>query len=430
VGQSVLTPAVNQAPHFRQIGDVPAFVGDGADDLACGCGASVLVRGHRPGTLLAIGIECAACGSVTATPGLGANQQVPFGVRAVERNRMPVPQPITLAPGMVLADRDELVRVDRLSAPRDIQAAPFDMSEATLAAARADYDRLSGGQFAAHRNAQPPDTDDANTDNAVAGLARLPLAWALAQLQPGVATKGWWCLDKEPDAVAAVQLGAFREFSQVWSGHPLFPAMAASAAGAGFSTHALAVFAAARCMAKDGNRIDFTPPGATAVLAPPGGDIALAPRSGVGQIDGFYIQTSPTERLPIHVRRFDRFDWPRRLAASPATARAAVIDALIATQTRINARQHGFLVLSVGSVVRSVDMPVIEGLQQTLQERGRRHRGLAGVALMLPKIYPTARSDQVAFGWIFLPYANPHFSHGNVQVGPSRNDVMRATPIA
>ncbi len=415
---------MERAPHFLQVGDAPIFVGDGTDDLACRCGASVLVRGLRPGVLLAIDLECAACGAIATTPGLGADQVVPFGVHTADRNRMTVAQPITLPPGVTLGDRDELVRVDRMSAPRDLPAAPFEMSDATLSAAAAEYDRLSGGQLAAHRRAVPPNighpTGDPNTGDAVRGLARLPVAWALGQLAPGVATEGWKCLAEEPDAVAAVQLGAFREFAQVWSQHPLFPAMAASAAATGFSTHSLAVFAAARSMVKDGNRIGF---------APPGGGIAVTPPGGGGRIDGFYIETSPTERMPVHVRRFDGFDWPRGSAANAAATRAAAIDALIATQGRINARQPGFLVLSVGAVHRQVDQALVDGMNQTMGERGRRHRGLAGVMLLLPKIVPTARPDQVVFSWMFLPFANPHFSYGKVALGMSRDAAMRSSPF-
>jgi hypothetical protein len=415
---------LERAPHFLQVGDAPIFVGDSTNELACRCGASVLACGLRPGTLLAIDIECAACGAITTTPGLGADQVVPFGVRTAERNRMTVEQPITLAPGVTLGDRDELARVDRLSAPRDLPAAPFDISDATLAAAAAEYDRLSGGQLAAHRRAVPPNIGDPmgdpNAGDAVGGLARLPLAWALGQLAPGVATEGWKCLAEDPDTVAAVQLGAFREFSQVWSQHPLFPAMAASAAASGFSTHSLAVFAAARCMVKDGNRIGFTPPG---------GGIAVAPPGGGGRIDRFHIETSPTERIPVHVRRFDGFDWPRGSGANAAATRAAAIDALIAAQGRINARQPGFLVLSVGAVHRQVDQALVDGMNQTMGERGRRQRGLAGVMLLLPKIVPTARSDQAVFSWMFLPFANPHFAHGKVALGMSRDEVMRASPF-
>ena len=415
---------MERAPHFLQVGDAPIFVGDGTDDLACRCGTSVLVRGLRPGVLLAIDLECAACGAIATTPGLGADQVVPFGVHTADRNRMTVAQPITLPPGVTLGDRDELVRVDRMSAPRDVPAAPFEMSDATLSAAAAEYDRLSGGQLAAHRRAVPPNighpTGDPNTGDAVRGLARLPVAWALGQLAPGVATEGWKCLAEEPDAVAAVQLGAFREFAQVWSQHPLFPAMAASAAATGFSTHSLAVFAAARCMVKDGNRIGFTPPG---------GGIAVAPPGGGGRIDRFHIETSPTERMPVQVRRFDGFDWPRGSAANAAATRAAAIDALNATQGRINARQPGFLVLSVGAVHRQVDQALVDGMNQTMGERGRRHRGLAGVMLLLPKIVPTARSDQAVFSWMFLPFANPHFSYAKVALGVSRDAAMRSSPF-
>ena len=60
---------------------------------------------------------------------------LPIGVRVVERNRMAVAEPLVLAPGMVLADRDELARIDRLCAPRNVPAEPFEMSAATLEAA-------------------------------------------------------------------------------------------------------------------------------------------------------------------------------------------------------------------------------------------------------------------------------------------------------
>ncbi len=448
-GGAVLTTGPGPAPHFRQLGEAPVFVGGGADDLLCRCAGSTLVRGNRPGALLAIGIECAACGAVTVTPGLPKGQELPQGVRVVERNRMAVAEPLVLAPGLVLADRDELARVDRLSAPHALPAAPFEMSAATLAAAAAEYDRLSGGQLDAHRRAV------AAADEA-AGLGRLPLAWALAQLEDGVGRPGWWCLAKEPDAVAAMILGAFREFPLVWSQHPRFPAMAASVAQSGFSIHALAVFAAARCVAADGNRIGFAQPGSGIGPTPPSGGVGPTPPSGgvgptphsgdvgptphsgaVGPtphsgdapIDGFHIETGPTERLPVVVRRFDRFDWPGGADASPATARAAAIDALIASQARINPRQPGFLVVSVGAARRTIDPAVLAGLDQTMRQRARRHRSLAGVALILPSIQAAERSDQVTFGWSFVPFGNPQYGHGSVRTGESREGLMQAPPL-
>ena len=388
------------APHFRQLGVAPVFVGDGADDLLCHCAGSTLVRGNRPGALLAIAIECAACGAITITPGLPPDQVLPTGVRVVERNGMAVSEPLTLAPGMVLADRDELIRVDRRSTPRAVPAEPFEMSAATLAAIAADYDRLSGGQLAAHRRAVAANPAD--------GPGPLPLAWALARLEASVDKPGWWCLAEEPDAVAAMLLGAFREFPLVWSQHPLFPAMAAAVARTGFSIHALAVFAAARSMAADGNRIGFTPP------------------SGDGPIDTFHIETVPTQRLRVVARRFDRFDWPGGSDATPATARAAAIDTMVASQRQINARQPGLLVVSVGAARRAIDDAVLAGLAQTMLERGRRHRGMAGLALILPSIQATGRSDHVAFGWSFVPFGNPHYGHGTVRMGESRERPVQA----
>jgi hypothetical protein len=377
---------VTEPPHFVQFGNAPVFVGSGADDLACACGESVLVRGYRPGALLAIAIECAQCGEATTTPGLPAGEVLPPGVRVVTRERQPVPTSMVLAPETVLADRDELLRVDELTRPRVVSDASIALTEATVSATAADYDRLTGGRLATDLTA----TSAIQIDG-LAKLPALPLAWALGRLETGVERPGWWCLAEEPDAVATIQLGAFREFEAAWSGHPLYDAMVASAAAEGFSTHALAVFAAARAMVESGNRVGFT-----------------RPPAGQTRIDSFHIEASPTERHTVLVRPFDLFDWPGGQGADVAVARARAIDALIASQGRINLRRPGVLVLSVGAVRRQVDPVIIQGVAEVLDARWRRHRGLLGVALVLPKVYPTARSDLVTFGWTFLPAVNPH----------------------
>ena len=384
-------------PHFVQVGDGPVLTGPGTDDLVCACGESVLVRGVRATSLLSIAISCARCGAVTATPGLPPGEMLPPGVRVIERERRPVPTPFVLGAETILADRDELIRIDELTKPRKPASETMPVTAGTLDAVEADYDRLSGGRLAAHRATLPPDGFDLAN-----GLPKLPLVWALGQVRAGLERPGWWCLDQEPDAVAANIIAAFREFVSVWSGHPLFEAMAASAAADGFSTHGLAAFAAARAMSEAGNRVVFN-------RQPP----------GQATIDEFAIELSPTERLAVLVRRFDAFDWPRGTGREGAAARARAIDALIASQGRINLRRPGVLVLSVGPVHRQVDPMIIQGLAEAVDGRWRRQRGLVGVALVLPKIYATTRSDLVTFGWIFLPTANPSHPNAVMRAGPS-----------
>lgn len=382
-------------PHFVQVGDDPVLTGPGSEDLVCTCGESVLARGVRPASLLAIAIACARCGQVTATAGLPPGEVLPPGVRVVARERRPVPTPYVLGADTVLADREELSRVDELTRPRKPASEAMPITAGTLDAVAADYDRLSGGRLAEARATLPPDGADPPNS-----LPKLPLAWALNRVRAGLERPGWWCLDQEPDAVATIEIAAFREFVSVWSQHPLFEAMAASAALDGFSTHGLAVFAAARAMSEAGNRVAFRRP-------PPG-------QTG---IDGFAIEVSPVERLAVLVRRFDAFDWPRGEGAEVAVARARAIDALIGSQSRINPRTPGVLVLSVGPVRRQVDPVLIQGLSMALDGRWRRQRGLVGVALVLPKVYATTRSDLVTFGWTFLPAANPLHPHAVMRPG-------------
>ena len=177
--------------------------------------------------------------------------------------------------------------------------------------------------------------------------------------------------------------------------------MAAGAAAAGFSTHALAVFAAARCMAADGNRIGLVPP------------------DRGERIDGFHITTGSTEtgspeRVAVLVHRFDRFDWPRGRGVEVAATRAATIDALIASQGRINVRRPGMVVLSVGLGAPRARSAARRGHRLgPCTTVGAEHRGLvgggAGDAQDLPRPRDPTRwcsagpSSRVA---------NPHYGHG------------------
>jgi len=393
-------------PHFVQIGDTPVIIGTGTDSIACACGGPVLVRGHRPGSLLGIDIECAACGEITSTPALPGDAAPPPHVQLVPRHKRPVPTAITLAAGTVLGDQDDMQALDARSRPRPPPTAPFMMSAATLADLADAYDRMTGGRLAADRAAVRAGGMDLS-----GRLPAQPLAWAFEQVEPNIDQSGWWCLAKVPDTVAAMHLAAFHQFSAIWSGHPLFPAMAASVAAGGFSLHALAVFAAAQCLAAAGNRVHVAPPPA-----------------GMPRIDHFHIDNAPTDLLPVITRPLDRFDWPASQSVTQAMVRAAATDTLIAAQGRVNARQHGMLVLSVGSVERHIDPAIIVGLAQTLDERWRKQRGLVGVALLLPNITATTRSDQVLFGWTFLPQANPRYLGTMVQAPPNPEGTPAGLP--
>lgn len=372
------------APHFIQVGSDPVFVGDGPLDFRCVCGASVLVRGYRPGTLLKVAMQCVRCGAVTTTEGVPAGEVLPFGVRVVERDRIEIATPITLNGNATIGDREELARVEALCRPRSVTSVMLEVTPDALARLAAEYDGLTGGQLTAHRAAVPADGDPA------AALRRLPLAWAFGQIEPNASVPLWWCLEQEPDAVAAILLAGLQHFTAAWSGHPLFDALTASASLDGFSTHALAPFAAAQCLVESGNRVAFTRP------------VPERPR-----IEGFHIESGPGERLAVLTRRLDCYDWPTAARADPAVVRARAIDTLIGARQHVNARRPGIVVLSVGPVRGTDDLPILAGVRDALETRWRRHRGLLGAAVILPKVYPTDRSDRVAFGWTWLPVANP-----------------------
>ncbi len=386
--------------HFVQVGAAPVCLGDGSGTLDCPCGRSLLVAGYRPGSLLAISIQCFACGAVTTTPSLPPGEVLPARVRAVAPDAEPVPTSLRLPPGTVLAGTAELQRADRLNRPHDPPREPMSLSAATIAEAVTDYDRLTQGGFAAHLQASQGPTP-----------GRHSLAWALGRLQGRVGQPGWSCLADNPDSVSAAHLGAFRHFVATWSQHPLFAAMAATVATDGFSVHALAVFAAAKNLFDGGNHVVFDRPAAD------------------NRIGGFSLGPPGAEDLSAVVQPVTRFEWPRLQPADPATLRVAILEAAATAQGRLNAKRPGILVLSLGGVPADFDQPLVDGIGAVLRAQGRRHRGITAVAAILPKLVATPRRDQVAFGWAFYPIANPHHATGRtVKIGAREDFAGLATP--
>ena len=119
----------------------------------------------------------------------------------------------------------------------------------------------------------------------------------------------------------------------------------------------------------------------------------------------------------------------RRAAANRARRRDRRADR---QPGRINARQPGILVLSVGAVRR-----------QRRSDHDRRGRpdhaasagggiaGWPGWRWCCRRSTPAARSDQVVFGWTFLPFANPQQAAAGCVVAPpgARGDRLTRGPV-
>jgi hypothetical protein len=375
------------APHFIQVGERPALIGNGPDDLLCGCGRSVLVKGYLPANLLAIDIRCGHCNAVTTTPGLPDGASPPFAVIPVRRTEEPLPRPATVARLSALASQEEIDRLSRLYTPRTPPNDLCIIDTPTLDEVAADYDRCTDGRLHADL-AEVGATSTLRT----AGIKTHPLAWAIRHLRSAQLEPRWRCIESDEASVATTIVAAFRHFSYCWSHHPLFGIMAATVADQGFSLHALAQFGAAKCLADAGNRIAFP-----------------APADPSGRLANFFIAVGPSDRLAVIVEPFDRFEWPTGGQWTPASLRAAAANAIAASQAKINPRRPGFLVLSAGAAASAFDQPFVEAIGHANQVHGRRHRGVGAICAILPRITATEGANVVFFKYAFYPVPNRHF---------------------
>lgn len=384
------------APHFVQVGNAPALVCDGRDDLACGCGQPVLIKGYRPERLVAIAVRCALCGTVTNTPDLPAGAMLQGHVVALDRNAQEMTDPGVMPPGVVFADRAAVERLEAPLRPRPPSGEPVTLSSALLRETIEAYDRLTGGAYAAHAEACLP--------LHWTGVRRYPLAWAVQHLQAWLSRPDLPLLGPIETTVAAVHFGAFRQFLATWGHHPLFPEMATLAASTGFGVHELAIFAALAAVHEGGNRIGI-----------------MRPADGPPRIREWFVQAGD-RLLGLEIPAFPRFAWPDGKPWSAAAIRTALQDAIDGARGRINLRNPGIVVLSVGVVPEGLDQPMRDGMDRIFRMAGRTNRGLAALATITPRVVATGRGDQYGFGWLFQPLANPAFEGENkVMTGPRKS---------
>ena len=102
--------------------------------------------------------------------------------------------------------------------------------------------------------------------------------------------------------------------------------------------------------------------------------------------------------------------------------RGAVIDAVASAQGRVNRSKPGIVVLAVSILQPDFDQMVVDAIHAAFQTVGRRHRGVAAVAVVMPKVLPVGQTDRVGFGYAFYPIRNPRFAGENpIRLG-SRED--------
>jgi hypothetical protein len=356
---------VSEETHFVQTGDGPVLIGAGPGTLACGCG-HVLVEGYDPARFLAIGLQCARCGTLTSTPALAEGELPPRSAIVAAPSAEPRTGAMTVPAGVSVVGQAEMARLQALLQP----ASPgnvYQISPALLDQAEAAFE----GSLA-----------ETAADHALGSAVRF-----LREAMPGGVR-----LTDAPTAAAVVRVLGFLHFVATWSRHPLFPAMMATAGARGFDLHGLTPFAAAHCLMMMGNRVRFPDPGGYP-----------------GRIEGFELVAGLADTVAVHIEVFDRFEYPSGQPWDPVRLLGAVSEVLAAAQGRINLRNPGVLVLSPGTALGGFDEALIRAVKEAVSTLGRRNRGLMGVAPVTLRLQTLPEPGSVRFGYGIFPIVNRHY---------------------
>ncbi len=390
------TETVLDPPHFIQVGDVPAFTGAGSTDLICPCGQSTLVKFYLPANFLAIRIKCFRCGAVTSTPGLPEGEILPRTAVGIEPQQAPAVTSSSVGRGAVLACQDEIARCYALTRPRDAPAEPMLLSHSVLESTAREYDRLTGGRLAEHAEASPPAMGSEQ--------GGYPFAWAVLRLREQIGRPGWSWLQQNDDAMAAMHVAALQHFLHCWGQHPLLARLASPLTERGRFLRTMTSFATAKLLYDAGNHVGFSPP------IPGRTDVQL------------HFSTAAGEPLSLAMVEPDALQWRERDRRSPQVMRSAVVDAVAAAQGQVNSRNPGIVVLSVSILQPDFDQALVDAIHAAFRSVGRKHRGVAAVGVVMPKVLPAGQPDRVGFGYAFYPIRNPHFAGENpVRLGSEQD---------
>lgn len=374
-------------PHYTQKSGTPAVTGAGFGLLGCKCGESLLIAGYEPRNFLGIAIQCAACEHITETPGLAPGAPPPGTVTLLQRGL--ADPPATIGADTVLISREELDRLAALYMPRRTESDLHRISEALLD----DVD------FQQRRWTELP------LDPDPAGYRTQPLAWAVAHFRERLRDPSWTTFANDTDGVAMTVIAAFRDLFGSWVNHPLFGAMVRGAAADGFSLHAMARFGAAKAMALSGNQISH-----------------VLTEGALAHVIGHQVMPPGDSPIALSVKRFDRFEWPDGGAATERAVHAAVLEAMEASRGHINRLHPGILVLSSGASDAAFDTHFTRAAIGAVTTHGKRHRGLAALAIILPKIAVTGQPGEVRFGYTFYPIPNRQDDAGKALAVGNRTD--------
>ena len=208
--------------------------------------------------------------------------------------------------------------------------------------------------------------------------------------------------------MATMYVAALHHLMQCWGQHPLLARLAAPLAERDRFIRTVAGLAMAKLLFDGGNRVGFS-------LS--GDDVDL------------HFTTPVDEPLSLALLAPDALQWRQKDRRSPDVLRGAVIDAVASAQGRVNRSKPGIVVLAVSILQPDFDQMVVDAIHAAFQTVGRRHRGVAAVAVVMPKVLPVGPPDRVGFGYALYPIRNPRFAGENpIRLGSRAGPLKRFTP--
>ena len=64
---------------------------------------------------------------------------------------------------------------------------------------------------------------------------------------------------------------------------------------------------------------------------------------------------------------------------------------------------------------------VVDAIHAAFQAVGRRHRGVAAIGIVLPKLLPAGQPDWIGLGYALYPILNPRFAGENpIRLGSAK----------
>jgi hypothetical protein len=358
-------------PRLVQSGDAPLFRSAAAGcNLLCPCGRT-LVEGLLPRRLLALDLQCSACGCVTTTAEWPAGEPLPLALASIGRTgHFHVAGPIDLdqGPGSLTCDQ-EIERVARLAGVSAPKSSSLDLTE-------------EGLQRLVHRLTEWwPDFDRCMRRTKTAfergnlTFLDFPPAWAILQLHRSSALRK---IDAtSADGVAIGFLQVLLHICDRWQHHPAFAAV--RRAMLTDFRHNVSQMLAASYLADAGNWIGFG-----------------EPLAGGGRSSDMYVNLDAVTRHAVEVKAPNEFWWPN--APAPSDRIGRVIESKFReTRGQINTAGGGILVVGAGSPSAGF----IEAAQRVTEElnvAGRIPTRIAGVVIVGMEPLPLVSQGSAGIG--------------------------------